>query len=57
MCAGGVKSLQHIHHFLDAGVDLYVGTDDPGFLGNRFEDEVAWVRNIVAQHASRASQD
>jgi len=42
--------MNHVLKFLDAGVDLFIGTDDPGFLGNTFDHEVELVRDIVKQH-------
>ena len=38
---GGATSLSYVHDFLAAGVDIHVGTDDPGFLGTDFATERA----------------
>jgi len=44
---GGAQSekvfRRYVNIFLDAGVDIFVGTDDPGFLGTCLEKEVAIV--------------
>lgn len=38
---GGAPNLSHVKHFLEMGVHLYSGTDDPGFLACTLADERA----------------
>jgi hypothetical protein len=47
---GGATSLSYVKDFLDAGVDVYVGSDDPGFLGTTMEKE----REILVASAVRS---
>ena len=48
---GGARNEQilrkYVKEFLSSGVDIFVGTDDPGFLGTSLEKEVAILKGIV----------
>lgn len=37
---------QYVTKFLETGVNLFVGTDDPGFLDTTLEDEIAHLHGI-----------
>ncbi|KAL3786499.1 hypothetical protein HJC23_010665 [Cyclotella cryptica] len=47
---GGASSYQilrkYVKEFLDAGVDVFVGTDDPGFLNTTMEEEIKILRDV-----------
>lgn len=47
---GGARDKQtlrrYVNAFLDAGVNVFVGTDDPGFLGTSLENEVAILKGV-----------
>ncbi|KAL7483885.1 hypothetical protein ACHAW6_009524 [Cyclotella cf. meneghiniana] len=48
---GGASSYtilrKYVKEFLDAGVDVFVGTDDPGFLNTTMEEEIKILRDIA----------
>ena len=37
---------KYVRKFLGAGVDVFVGTDDPGFLGTTLDEEVAILKGV-----------
>eukprot|EP00957_Ditylum_brightwellii_P203952 15336911-Ditylum_brightwellii.AAC.1 len=44
---GGAHNLEYVKMFLDAGVDVYVGTDDPGFTGSTFVEEARLLWDVA----------
>ncbi|KAL9189936.1 hypothetical protein ACHAXT_009611 [Thalassiosira profunda] len=40
---------QYVEEILRAGVDVYVATDDPGFLGTTLEEELAMLKGVDAE--------
>eukprot|EP00708_Paratrimastix_pyriformis_P003880 GAFH01002685.1.p1 GENE.GAFH01002685.1~~GAFH01002685.1.p1 ORF type:complete len:348 (-),score=38.86 GAFH01002685.1:55-1074(-) len=44
---GGAHDLSYVRHFLDMGVDVFAGTDDPGFLNCTLESEADQIREAL----------
>lgn len=46
---GGASDLSYCKRFLDHGVNLYLGTDDPGFLNTTLDQEREILEAVLAQ--------
>eukprot|EP01116_Phalansterium_solitarium_P002347 TRINITY_DN12305_c0_g1_i1.p1 TRINITY_DN12305_c0_g1~~TRINITY_DN12305_c0_g1_i1.p1 ORF type:complete len:353 (+),score=39.11 TRINITY_DN12305_c0_g1_i1:188-1246(+) len=44
---GGAPNLNYVHRFVQCGVDLYLGTDDPGFLATDLDKERDMLRAVL----------